>query len=155
MKSADQYLSLNYPKTVRLDEEGSYVVEVPDLPGCAADGETPDEAFSNLRDAMHAWIASRLAAGLDVPEPRTETYYSGRLLLRMPKSLHESLARMAEVENVSLNQYLVSLLSAAAGRQESQRTPRKHAHSAPTPKAMSRRASASRPYPGAKASAKR
>lgn len=46
------------------------------------------------------------------PEVRFEDdTYSGKLLLRMPKSLHRRLAEEADRENVSLNQYIVSLLS--------------------------------------------
>lgn len=44
---------------------------------------------------------------------RTGNDYSGRLLLRMPKTLHQRLAEAAEKEGVSLNQYIVFLLSNA------------------------------------------
>jgi antitoxin HicB len=113
MKSVDDYLRLNYRKSVYQDEEGDWIVEVPDLPGCMADGGTVNEAFENLREAMRSWIESRLAAGLAVAEPRSEEY-SGKLLLRMPKFLHRRLAEQAEEQEASLNQYIVSLLSQAS-----------------------------------------
>jgi antitoxin HicB len=111
MKNLDYYLSLNYRKTLYRDEDGDWVVEVNDLPGCAADGKTSGEALQNLDSAMRSWIESRLAAGLDVPEPRENGGYSGRILLRMPRSLHQRLASQAQNESVSLNQYLVTLLA--------------------------------------------
>jgi len=114
MKPLEYYLSLNYRSSVYRDDEGDFIVEVPDLPGCAADGKTPDEAFNNLKSAMRSWIESRTASGLEIPEPRSSEQYSGRLLIRMPKYLHERLSHQAANEGVSLNQYMVSLLSEAS-----------------------------------------
>ena len=41
------------------DEGGGYLVTFPDLPGCAADGETIDEAMAEARDAFAAWTMGR------------------------------------------------------------------------------------------------
>jgi antitoxin HicB len=116
MKNLEHYLSLNYRKIVYQDEDGDYIIEVPDLPGCAADGVTPDEAFANLRDSMSSWFESRIEAGLAIPEPKNPESYSGKLLLRMPKFLHRRLAEQAETQETSLNQYVVALLSDASAR---------------------------------------
>jgi antitoxin HicB len=110
----EYYLSLNYKKTIFQDEDGDYIIEVPDLPGCAADGSTPAEAFENLREAMSSWMSSRIAAGLEIPEPRVESQYSGKVLLRMPQYLHRRLSQQAELDGISLNQYMVSLLTDAS-----------------------------------------
>jgi predicted RNase H-like HicB family nuclease len=118
MKNLEHYLSLNYHKTVTQDDEDDYIVEVQELPGCAADGKTPNEAFENLREAMKSWLASRIEAGLEVPEPRTEEDYSGRILVRMAKYLHQRLAAQSAHEGVSLNQHLVTLLADASARVE-------------------------------------
>lgn len=117
MKSLEHYLSLNYHKTVTRDEEGDYIVEVEELPGCVADGSTPDEAFVNLDDAMKSWLTSRMDAGLEVPEPRTDEY-SGRILVRMAKSLHRRLAAQSVHEGTSLNQLIVTLLAEGSTRCE-------------------------------------
>jgi antitoxin HicB len=114
MKDLKYYLSLNYRKTVYQDEDGDYIVEVTELPGCLADGATPDEAFANLREAMVSWLKSRMEAGLEIPEPRELDEYSGKVLLRMPKFLHRRLSEQAVDEGVSLNHYLVALLSASS-----------------------------------------
>ena len=43
-----------------IDEEGSYVVECPDLPGCLSEGDTLDEAMDNINEAILGCLASRL-----------------------------------------------------------------------------------------------
>jgi len=50
-----------YPFTIRpLSEEegGGYLIEFPDVPGCISDGETPEEAIRNGRDALKACLAT-------------------------------------------------------------------------------------------------
>jgi antitoxin HicB len=118
MRSVEEYLDLNYRFSLRKDEDGGFVAEVEELPGCVADGETPNEAVENLREAMKSWIASRQEAGLDIPEPRDTAEYSGKVLLRMPKSLHRKLSEQAAREGVSLNQHMVSTLSEAFGQSQ-------------------------------------
>lgn len=114
MKPLEYYLSLKYRASVYRDEDGDYIVEVDDLPGCLADGKTPDEAFANLEEAKRSWMASRRAAGLEIPEPKRIEEYSGKVLVRMPKFLHRRLSEQASTEGISLNQYVVSLLSQAS-----------------------------------------
>jgi antitoxin HicB len=111
MKDTAYYLGLRYRKVVSQDDKGTYIVEVPDLPGCVSDGDTLEEAFAELNDAMAAWISARLAAGLPVPEPHSSSEYSGKFLVRVPRSLHQRLAEQAEADGVSLNQCVVGLLS--------------------------------------------
>jgi predicted RNase H-like HicB family nuclease len=102
---------LNYHKRLYQDDEGDWIVEIDDLPGCVADGKTPDEAVENSREAIQSWMQSRMSSGLDIPEPSIADDYSGRILLRMPKYIHRRLAIQAQQEGSSLNQYIVSLLS--------------------------------------------
>jgi predicted RNase H-like HicB family nuclease len=118
MKAIEDFLALNYRISVYRDEDGDYVVEVDDLPGCVAHGSTPDEAFQDLQEAKRVWMESRIAAGLEIPEPRPIEDYSGRVLLRMPRWLHRRLAVQSHAEGASLNQHIVTLLSDASARQE-------------------------------------
>jgi predicted RNase H-like HicB family nuclease len=111
MSKLDHYLALNYHRRLYQDDEGDWIAEVDDLPGCIADGKTPDEAIANSREAMRSWMESRNSSGLDIPEPSIAEDYSGRTLLRMPKYIHRRLAIQAQQEGSSLNQYIVSLLS--------------------------------------------
>jgi predicted RNase H-like HicB family nuclease len=50
-------------------EGGGFVAAVPDLPGCMSDGETPEEALANVRDAIAAWIDEARALGREIPPP--------------------------------------------------------------------------------------
>ncbi len=55
----------------RLEEapEGGYFASVPDLPGCFSEGETLDEALSNIRDAMLLYVECAAEDGEALPEP--------------------------------------------------------------------------------------
>lgn len=52
------------------DEDGAYVAEVPELPGCVSDGETYAEALANAEDAARAWIETARDLGRPIPEPK-------------------------------------------------------------------------------------
>ena len=52
------------------DEDDLYVAEAPELPGCAAHGDTYDEALQNIRDAMSLWLDVAHEFGNHVPEPK-------------------------------------------------------------------------------------
>ena len=64
---------------------------------------------------MHLWIATALEDGLPVPEPRGEESYSGKFIVRVPKSLHNRLVERAEREEISLNQFVSTVLAGAVG----------------------------------------
>ena len=102
---------MHYPVDLRWSEEDkAWIAEVYDLPGCMADGKTPAAAAKAAEDAVELWIETARNLGREVPEPSCNDA-SGQLLLRMPKALHRCVRRAAEREGVSLNQYLVYLLS--------------------------------------------
>jgi predicted HicB family RNase H-like nuclease len=60
---------------------------------------------------MEGWIEAKLENGFPVPEPVRDYKYSGKFVVRLPKSLHARLAMEAEKEGVSLNQYTLYKLS--------------------------------------------
>ncbi len=51
-------------------EDGVYVVDVPELPGCMAHGSTPMEAVANAQEAIALWIDTAKEFGHPVPEPK-------------------------------------------------------------------------------------
>jgi predicted RNase H-like HicB family nuclease len=104
-----------YPLTLVHEEDGQWAATIDALPGCTARGTTPDEAVRSAAEAMTAWLASARREGKDIPEPKTGQSHSGRLLLRMPQTLHAELARVAEREKVSLNQFITDVLAGALG----------------------------------------
>ena len=90
------------------EEGGGYLVTLPDLPGCVADGETIDEAVAEARDAFDAWTMAEMEDKGGLPAPKT---YSGQFVQRIPKTLHMRLAKRAASEGVSLNQLAATLLA--------------------------------------------
>jgi antitoxin HicB len=109
---------IEYRFTVRpltAEEGGGYLVEFPDLPGCMSDGETIEEAIANGAAAKRDWIAAMRQAGRKVPPPTAAESYSGKWVLRTPKSLHRSLAERARQEGVSLNALAVAMLAQGLG----------------------------------------
>ncbi len=112
MKTVEYYLGLPYRLEIIPDlDEGGYVVRYPDLPGCISAGETMNEAVANAQDAKREWIEAALEEGVSISEPVSNEDYSGQFKLRIPKSLHRSLAEHAKAEGISMNQYCLYLLS--------------------------------------------
>lgn len=73
--------------------------------------ETISNAITNAKDAKAAWIDAALENGNPIPEPNELDKYSGQFKIRMPKSLHRSLAEQSHREGISMNQYCVYLLA--------------------------------------------
>lgn len=114
----ERYADLPYHVTLVRDAEEKgrpWTAAVEELPACTSRGKTAQEAVSGIEEAMARWIAAALEAGRDVPEPKSGTGHSGRLLLRMPRTLHAGLTRVAEREGVSLNQFITDVLASAIG----------------------------------------
>ena len=96
------------------EEGGGYMVTLPDLPGCVADGESINEAIREARDAFAAWTAAEFEDKGTLPAPKA---YSGQFVQRIPKTLHMRLAKRAASEGVSLNQLAATFLAEGlAGR---------------------------------------
>lgn len=112
MKTLNDYLEMSYRMEVVKDpDEGGYVVSFPDLPGCLTCGETIERAIENAQDAKKAWLEAALEEGIAIPEPDSLDDYSGQFKLRLPRSLHRSLAEHSQREGISMNQYCVYLLA--------------------------------------------
>ncbi len=58
------------------DEDGRYVVEVPELPGCMADGETYEEAIKNAQVVISEWIETARSLGREIPLPKDRLVYA-------------------------------------------------------------------------------
>ena len=110
-KDVQYYMNLPYRIVIQKDPYGGFFAEVEELQGCMTQGETYEEAYNNILDAMAGWLEVALERDLIIPEPASESQYSGRFTLRIPKTLHKKLAQHAKKENVSLNQYAIHLLS--------------------------------------------
>ena len=58
------------------DEDQAFIAEVPELPGCAADGATYAEAVSNVEVVVREWIETAQELGRPVPEPKGRLLYA-------------------------------------------------------------------------------
>jgi predicted RNase H-like HicB family nuclease len=58
------------------DEDGAFIVEVPELPGCAADGRTYKQAVSNAETIIKQWIETARELGRPVPQPKGRLLYA-------------------------------------------------------------------------------
>jgi len=58
------------------DEDKSFIVEVPELPGCMADGPTYEEALNNAMIIIDEWIETARELGRDIPEPKGKLMYA-------------------------------------------------------------------------------
>lgn len=112
MKTVNDYMALPYRMEIVEDAaEGGFVASYPDLPGCITCGETLESVVANALDAKRAWLEAALEDGIEINEPDCLDNYSGQFKLRIPKSLHRSLAEHSQREGISMNQYCVYLLS--------------------------------------------
>ncbi|OHD56343.1 MAG: hypothetical protein A2Y33_12105 [Spirochaetes bacterium GWF1_51_8] len=112
-KTVDYYLKLPYTRIIKNNEDGSLFIKILELPGCISEGDNIEEAYEMINDAMRLWINDSLKNGKEIPLPdeMIEKKYNGKIHLRIPKHLHKELVEEAEKNCVSLNTYLVSIIS--------------------------------------------
>ena len=112
MRTLADYMAMKYRMEVIEDkDEGGYVVSFPELPGCITCGQTVESAIANAMDAKKIWLEAAIEDGIQIHEPDSLEEYSGQFKLRLPRSLHRSLAEHSKREGISMNQYCVYLLS--------------------------------------------
>ncbi len=110
----NDYMKLPYTKLVQEmhDESGNYFYgRILELDGCQSTGATLQELYESLNEAMEGYIEVKLENNLPIPLPNSVNNYSGKFVVRIPKSLHQKLAIEAEQEGVSLNQLAVYKLA--------------------------------------------
>lgn len=97
-----------------------WVAEFPDLPGCVGAGDTAEEAVLMATDAKKAWIEIALEDGKNIPDAKNlyGNDYSGKFTLRLPKTLHKELTLQADDEGVSLNQYILYLMTKGLNKEK-------------------------------------
>ena len=109
----DYYLSLPYTIEIIPDPEGGFFAQIKELQGCMTQGETLEEVYEMIKDAQKQWLETAIEEGIEIPLPESmeKEKYSGRILIRIPRYLHKRLKESARKEGVSLNTYILSLLS--------------------------------------------
>ena len=101
------YMKLPYTRLVQEinDESGHYFYgRILELDGCQTTSDNLEELYSDLNELMESYLEIKLENNLPIPIPETAEKYSGKLVVRLPKTLHQRLAIEAQKEGVSLNQ---------------------------------------------------
>ncbi len=58
------------------EDDSAFIVEVPELPGCMADGETVGDAIANAEVIIREWIETAMQRGQEIPEPKGKLIYA-------------------------------------------------------------------------------
>jgi len=97
------------------EEDNEYVALIPEFPHLNALAETPEAAAREAQVVAGLYLEDMADCGEDPPEPTVLSGYSGEIRVRMPRTLHQKLAGRAQMENVSLNTLMATLLAEGIG----------------------------------------
>jgi predicted RNase H-like HicB family nuclease len=115
-KTAQDYMRRPYARVLVPEEGGGFSARILEFPGCIAEGETGDEALRALDRAAESWLDVALDLGHTIPEALAEQEYSGKFALRLPRSLHEQVVRVAEMNQTSANQFIAAAIAEKLGQ---------------------------------------
>ena len=93
------------------DEKQGYVATVPEIPQLKSISETAEQAVNEINSAITIYLLEKKGDGEAFPLPRRLEAYSGQFRMRLPRGLHAALVTDAKNEGVSLNTYIIYLLS--------------------------------------------
>ena len=116
-KPVEYYLGLPYSVELRREPDEEWFVHVREWPGCMSQADTAEEALAAIQEVIPLWLEGALESDYEIPEPRGADDYSGRFMVRVPRSLHRSLAELAEREAISLNLLVNVALAAFIGEE--------------------------------------
>lgn len=102
---------MKYPFTVyktKVEQHEFWIAESPLLKGCVGQGDTQEEALSELQINEDEWLKTAEEYGIDIPEIPCEAIkeYSGKFTVRCSPSVHRKTVELAEKQGISLNQYV-------------------------------------------------
>ena len=107
-------MNLPYTRIIRkiVDESGEYYIgEILEISEARTVADTLGKLEERFDEVLRLSIRVRMEDGESIPEPIPDDKYSGKFVLRIPKSLHRELSIAAEEEGISLNQYAMYKLS--------------------------------------------
>jgi antitoxin HicB len=109
-------LSRPYARAIFPEEDGSYRGEILEFPGCISVGDTAAEALTSLEEIAESWLLSAIENRRPIPQPiDAPDGFSGKLMLRLPRTLHKKAAWTAERDGVSLNQFINACVAERVG----------------------------------------
>ncbi len=112
--TVEEYMALPYTRLIQEinDESGHYYYGcILELDGCQSTADTIDSLMDSLNEAMEGYLEIKVEMNLPIPMPLQDDGYSGRFVVRLPKSLHKKLSIEASNEGVSLNQWVCHKLA--------------------------------------------
>ena len=101
---------------------GGFMFSMPDIPGVLADGATELEAIADGKEAFIATVSAMVDMGQEIPSPAfnaqdfSPASASGKVLARLPRSMHLQLTARAKTEGVSLNSLVLAFIAEGLGR---------------------------------------
>lgn len=113
-----EILAQPYSRVLVPDGTGRFAAEILEFPGCFAEGDTPEEAYQQLERVAESWLEDALAQDWRIAPPLAANKHKGVLTLRLPKDLHRRAAERAQVEGVSLNQFILFAVAEKVGSTE-------------------------------------
>ena len=69
MSKLEYYMNLNYKMVIEKDDNGTFLLYFPELPGCITSGHTAEEAIRNAEDAKREWFTACLESNVTIPFP--------------------------------------------------------------------------------------
>jgi len=112
----NEILRAPYSRVVIPDQETeTFTARILEFPGCVAQGDSVEDAYNRLESAAEAWLEAALDLGQEIPDPLEEQIYSGRVLVRLPKSLHRQATETARRDATSLNQFILTAVAERVG----------------------------------------
>ena len=113
--AVEQYMTLPYRMEVYFDDD-YWAAEFPELSGLVAGHETWEGLLGAVEDAKRSYFTAAIEQGATLPQPIAEQdQYSGRIMLRLQKSLHGLAAKRARHEGVSLNTLIAGAVAKEIG----------------------------------------
>ncbi len=117
-RGVEEYMRLPYRMEI-YDDGGYWAVEFPELPGLVAGHETWEGLENAVQDAKRAYFSAAIESGGPIPEPAArQEEFSGRFVVRVPRSIHRQAAGTAERDGMSLNTWVVAAIAKELGRGE-------------------------------------
>ena len=92
-------------------EDRGWIAVAPEIPGCSAFGKTSERALRELDTAIELWLETAKSKKWSAPKPVAGRDPAGKILLRLPRELHQDYLSLAMKEGISLNQYMLYVLA--------------------------------------------
>ncbi len=110
-KDLEYYLNLPWSYRIEWNDiDNCFLGSIEELEENMTCGETPEEALTNLKDALKSYILTSFKTGLEIPEPVKLINYKGTITYRTTPEKHYKIAKKASSRGKSINKYIDEIL---------------------------------------------